>query len=418
LHFGISLFSRDEELVTLFAEAVAEVGAEFTLTAGLPAPVRPRSDLCIWDYDPEKPSLPQWIRPSDWRKYLFVVEQQYIASLRAVSGFANLNALLKPVTSVTLRSFFVGYSLHHRQQDVEARGCSNTLRSERDQLLQIVMQPDCRLQNVFQERSNFVARSTHDVRSSLTAIGGYCELLLEGTVEPLTSRQREIVERMRQSTKRLRCAADAMFRLSVCQKTNVKLRLQKADGRECVRRVLQDLSGVLESKQISVIADVAPSPEGLLFEQSEIEQVLVNLIENACKFSANGGTVEIRGYPLFWERRSGHSMLRRGLQDRRVQQIEAAKAFRFDICDSGPRIPAFDADRIFEEFAAYSGGQDRSGAGLSLASCKMILAHHGGRVWAESSATGAVFSFVLPLSQADMLVCSRENGSDQPRVAG
>ena len=55
--------------------------------------------------------------------------------------------------------------------------------------------------------------------------------------------------------------------------------------------------------------------------------------------------------------------------------------------------------RIFEEYTRYAGGSDRSGGGLGLAICRMILTRHKGRIWAESTATGAMFSFVLPLQQ-------------------
>ena len=58
-------------------------------------------------------------------------------------------------------------------------------------------------------------------------------------------------------------------------------------------------------------------------------------------------------------------------------------------------------DLIFEEYTSYSGPQDRSGGGLGLAICKMILTAHGGDVWAENHSTGARLSFVLPLGQSN-----------------
>jgi signal transduction histidine kinase len=68
-----------------------------------------------------------------------------------------------------------------------------------------------------------------------------------------------------------------------------------------------------------------------------------------------------------------------------------------DIRDSGPGIPSIHVGKIFEEHSSYAGGPDRSGGGLGLAICRMILQQHGGRVWAESHPAGAVFSLVLPI---------------------
>jgi two-component system sensor histidine kinase KdpD len=68
-----------------------------------------------------------------------------------------------------------------------------------------------------------------------------------------------------------------------------------------------------------------------------------------------------------------------------------------DVRDSGPRIPREHLANLFEEDTSSTGGSDRSGGGLGLAICKMILHAHEGRVWAENSESGACFSFVLPL---------------------
>jgi signal transduction histidine kinase len=89
-----------------------------------------------------------------------------------------------------------------------------------------------------------------------------------------------------------------------------------------------------------------------------------------------------------------------------------------DICDSGPGIAAEHLDRIFEEYTSYSGGHDRSGGGLGLAICKLILSQHQGRVWAENSSEGAVFSFVLPFRLTDLATSAHSNGLENGFYAG
>ncbi len=285
-------------------------------------------------------------------------------------------------------------------------------RAERDDMLQFLIQANLKLQEYDQERTNFLARSIHDFRAPLTAITGYCGLLLEDELGPLLPQHREILERMQRSATRLSRIANAMFQLSVAQNLSQALNLENGDLRECVEQALHEVGVFLERKQISVTVDIAPSPENLLFEKSKIEEALVNLLDNACKFTPRSGTIEIKGYPYFWDRRISRRSAFHPSPDRRTRQARTPNSFRLDVKDSGQGIPSAHVDKIFEEYTSYSGGQDRSGAGLGLAICRMILQQHQGRIWAESSLEGAKFSFVIPFCQ---LPAGRD-GSDAARL--
>jgi K+-sensing histidine kinase KdpD len=72
-------------------------------------------------------------------------------------------------------------------------------------------------------------------------------------------------------------------------------------------------------------------------------------------------------------------------------------AYRIDVVDSGAGVPEHLAEKIFEQYASYSGSLDRSGGGLGLAICKLIVTAHHGAIWATPSNNGGCFSFVLPL---------------------
>jgi signal transduction histidine kinase len=124
-------------------------------------------------------------------------------------------------------------------------------------------------------------------------------------------------------------------------------------------------------------------------------QVLVNNLDNACKFAPRGGTVEIKGYPCFWDRRGPAG--RHGGVERRLRVSADANAYRVDISDNGAPIPPERLAHIFEEYTSYGGGRDRSGSGLGLAICKMIVGEHGGRIFASNTEGGPAFSFVIPV---------------------
>jgi signal transduction histidine kinase len=158
---------------------------------------------------------------------------------------------------------------------------------------------------------------------------------------------------------------------------------------------LHEILPPAEEKRLSVSVDMAPSPEPLLFERMKLEQVLVNLLDNACKFAPRGGSIDVRGYPYYWDRRSTNADPIVGERDVDAER-KRPNSYRIDVRDSGPGVPPAHLTKIFEEYTQYAGGVDRSGGGLGLAICRMILNQHKGRIWAESSKQGAIFSFVLP----------------------
>src|ERR1019366_7627872 len=150
-------------------------------------------------------------------------------------------------------------------------------------------------------------------------------------------------------------------------------------------------------KDISVILRLRDIPADLCFDADQVEQVLLNLLDNACRFTPKHGLIEIAGYPFFCERRTHHTPLY--AVERRVCQNREPNSFRVDIKDSGPPVPAESIPLIFEEYIPYSSPDDRSGGGLGLAVCKLIVRSHQGQIWVRSGPDAVVFSFSRPLPQ-------------------
>jgi signal transduction histidine kinase len=398
----VTYFSNDETLIRLCREILSETfGSEWTLTAGTPGRAPLGDDLYLWDFTPGSTVLPQDLEPLQLRRHWFVLQRRHLSTLQEVLGTSDLNVLLKPVARATLRAFLSGAKQQMAEPQEESAGRIDTLRVERDLMLQFLIQANLKLQEYDQERNNFLARSVHDFRAPLTAISGYCGLLLEEELGPMTEEQREVLGRMQNSATRLSRISDAMFQLSIPQGAAQALTLEKTDIRNCVEQALHEVALRIEDKRISMTVDIEPPPEGLLLAKSQMEQALVNLLDNACKFTPRDGTIGIKGYSFFWERRGGQTASLGRPSDRRVKPCEVFNSFRVDISDSGPGIPASHIHKIFEEYTSYAGGQDRSGAGLGLAICRMILHQHRGRIWADSKPEGTVFSFILPVQHIE-----------------
>jgi signal transduction histidine kinase len=390
----IVLVSEDQELEKLCGEVLNEfAGLNWRLTAAAPDDCPAAADLYIWD-DHGRIAPPANLDQA-WFRHLFVVHRDDLSQSRVQPDESPAAAiLLKPVTRACL-SAFLGLAAAAAQERAAA---ASTLRAERDEILQCLIQTNLQIQRYDQDRTNFLARAVHDFRTPLMTASGYCQLLVSEALGGVNDQQKEILRRMQHSIQRLNRMASAMFELSIGRQVKREPELRQGDIRACAEQALHEIAPLADGKRISVSVDLE-SETGLLFlDSGQIEQVLVNILENACKFTPKAGEIEIRGYPYFWERRRicGPAPV-----ERRVHCSREPNAYRIDIRDSGPRIPRERLALIFEEYTSYAGGGDRSGGGLGLAICKMILGSHGGRVWAENSACGPRFSLVLPLRPAE-----------------
>jgi len=391
------LVSADRELRRLCWEVLSELTGECNLILADANAVPPAGDVYIWDVQPEY-ALPEDLASQPAWKHLFLVNPKDLGLFRQNDWFLGLAILLKPITRGTLAAF-LGQALA-----ASAGGLSSPvadMRASCDELLQCLIQTNLRLQDYDQERTNFLARAVHDFRAPLTAICGYCGILLAEPLGSLNPNQKEVLRRMQQSAKRLSRITSAMFQLSVHgQVKAAHPNLEPVDLQDCIDQAMHEMAPSIANKRIDVCVDLS-SPRGpLLLDKNQIEEVLLNLLDNACKFTPEGGSIRISGCSFFWDRRNLRSRMYDATERRRLTS-PAPNSFRLDIRDSGPGIPAERLESVFEQYTRYSDIQDRTGGGLGLAICKMLINGHHGRIWAESGESGATFSFVVPFSSIE-----------------
>ena len=361
------------EVVRLDPDQPGDVEAQTTQSG------RVGADLLIWDLDDVKwtnhlPRPPAAADPNETYDQVFVVGRRQAGEfLRSIPLGAG-NTLLKPVNRATLQIFVEQAAARARsRQSAGPAANSDQSASDRSDLLQCLLMANLKLQVYDQDRTNFLARAVHDFRAPLMAASGYCGLLVEGALGPLNAEQLESLHRMQHSLRKLTRMASAMFQLSVGKQVERKLDLKPGSIENCVQHAAQEVGPLATEKKINITLKLTPPKDPLFLDAEQMEQVLVNLLENACKFTPKGGQIEVRAYPN-------------------------GSGYRVDISDTGAGIAPEHLEAVFEEYTSYSGSQDRSGGGLGLAICKMILTEHGGRVWAENHAAGARLSLVLPLS--------------------
>jgi signal transduction histidine kinase len=386
---NVVLVSGDSNLYNLCAEILAERSNQVSrLSIASLANCPSDADLYIWDTgDP----IPLEGLDQCSSRHLFLIERKDIADLRDTPNDVRTNILLKPVTRASL-SVFLGLAVSAYEERVLAASLGRT---DRDENLQCLILANLRLQEYDHDRTNFLARAVHDLRAPLTAVTGYCELLLNEALGPINEHQRQVLQRMGHSTKRLSQMASAMFELSIGRYVKRRLDLSSGDIRACVEQARHEMLPIAEEKRISIYINLQPERHSLHFERGQIEQLFINILDNACKFTPRGGEVSIEGYPFFWDRPT--------LQDGNASQSARLddtpgdpNSYRIDIRDSGSPIPEQYLDTIFEEYTSYAGAQDRSGGGLGLAICRMIATAHDGCIWVENTPEGPMFSLVLP----------------------
>lgn len=224
-------------------------------------------------------------------------------------------------------------------------------------------------------RRDFVANASHELRTPLTAIRGFAETLQDGAISDPES-AKGFVEVILRHTKRLQTLVDDLADLSRFEGQELQLELVPIDAGALVDQVVRGLESQSRAKQLRIIATGLEDAPRVIAEERALEQVLVNLIDNAIKYTPLGGEIRI--------------------------SIETTQDdVVIEIANSGPGIPAKHLPRVFERFYRVDAGRSRDlgGTGLGLSIVKHLIAKMGAKVSVHSD--DGWTRFQVRLAQAD-----------------
>jgi len=238
----------------------------------------------------------------------------------------------------------------------------------------IVFHDITELKRLEQVRRDFIANISHELRTPLSSIRGYAETLADGGLTGDPERAEKFARTIKRHAERLSALLSDILSLSRIESGEAVLRPREFDMVQAVGDILDGLRGRAEAKGISMTMQAAAETMPVMASREFIDQVLINLVDNAVKYSPPGAQVEVR-------------------------LTSDEREVRVDVEDNGIGIPPEDLDRVFERF--YRVAKDRSrkveGTGLGLAIAKNIIAAHKGRIWVRSEVgRGSTFSFTLP----------------------
>lgn len=222
-------------------------------------------------------------------------------------------------------------------------------------------------------RRDFVANVSHELRTPLSIFRGYLETLIDDPHQPPGELLR-ILEVMERHSNRLNALVEDVLSLARLESPGMELTLSDVDLPELLHSIMRDWEKRLAEKQLKSHLNFPGNLPRLRADETRLQELIYNLLDNAVKYSKPGGTVFLRAEP-------------------------AGDSVRISVADQGIGIPENDLPRIFERFyrADKSRSNEHPGTGLGLSIVKHIAQLHGGSVEAESElGKGTTISVVIP----------------------
>ena len=239
----------------------------------------------------------------------------------------------------------------------------------------VTMQDISHLKQLDHMKSDFVHTVSHDLRSPLTSVLGYTELV--GRAGALNEQQNEFIDRIRSSVKNITTLVDELLDLSRLEAGFDTLR-ETVHLEDTLKLALDTLEGQFRLNNQSIQLKVGDDLPSIRANPIRLRQLLDNLLSNAAKYSPSGSTI-------------------------RVSLLDEDSWIILSVADEGPGIPQSEQGRIFEKFYRASNVPDKiGGTGLGLAIVQSIVDSHQGRIWVESvEGKGSTFFVVLPASEQE-----------------
>lgn len=233
-----------------------------------------------------------------------------------------------------------------------------------------------RLREADRLKDEFISNVSHELRTPLFSIRGFLELMKNGKV-PEEETRREFVDAMYRKTLHLNRLVDDLLDISRMESGTFQFQAGPLAIRPLILQAASEMQFAAQEKGVLLEASVPKALPPVWGDPNRLKQVVLNLLDNAIKFTSEGGEVSIRAKAL-------------------EEELEV------EVQDAGVGIPAPALDKLFTRFYQVDASSTRrsGGAGLGLSISQQIVGAHGGRMWVESEVgKGSTFRFTVPLAE-------------------
>jgi signal transduction histidine kinase len=242
-----------------------------------------------------------------------------------------------------------------------------------------------RRQEQLQFKDEFLSHVSHELRSPLTAIKQFSSILLDGLAGELNKKQHEYQEIVQKNIGQLQSMIDDLLEVTRLETGKLTVEPEVLAIASAVSDIVKTLEETARAKGVTLSCDLVADLPNIHADRTRLRQILIILLDNAIKFTADGGAVTIRARLLE--------------QDPRFLLVE--------VSDTGCGISPAIAERIFDRLYQVAGGQpaSRKGLGLGLYICKELVTRQGGQIWVKSQEQkGSSFSFTLPVFSLNTVI--------------
>jgi signal transduction histidine kinase len=288
----------------------------------------------------------------------------------------------------------------HRERPGMSERCPNPLCHQQ---LQELMQ----LRERFTRTNNALGSAAHDLKTPLSILNGYVELLQSEKLGSVNERQHEILRDMRSSGQRLQHFIQDFLSFSALETAETRMRYEMGNLNSCLSEVCRLWSPRFQERGLALYFLANDKVPELFFDTAKVERVVSNLLENASKFTPTGGTVWLHAEPYLWERRSTSKAP--VPSERRRRELAQPNAVKVSVSDTGPGIPPEYHIEVFDDFFRLPQTEKQAeGMGLGLPIARRLVSNMGGKIWVESEpGSGSRFSFIVPLKPAAAAAAKR-----------
>jgi signal transduction histidine kinase len=245
---------------------------------------------------------------------------------------------------------------------------------------------NAKLRELAEMKEEFLALTTHDLRSPLTVISGVISFFTSGRLGKLSPEQQNMVAMMERNAQSLIELVNDLLDASKLESGTLRLDVASIDLGAIIDEIRDTMEPLAREKGITLEEEIAPRIPPVEADRPKLRRILVNLLSNAVKFTGKGGTVQVKAE----------------LVDERV---------RLSICDTGVGISPEDVARLFDKYeqARSRATRGEKGTGLGLYITKQLVELHGGEIKVESAVgRGSTFSFTLPVARGTVVAEHQE----------